>query len=56
MWQYEPYLIQSLYVADKLFCRITGRYVSKTEMAVVRHSDGRRFNTGVGAHSPTLRG
>jgi hypothetical protein len=47
--QYEPYLAQSKYLSDKLFCRITGRYVAKTEAAVVRHSDGRRFNTGVGA-------
>ena len=50
--QYEPYLGQSKYLKDKLFCRITGRYVAKTEAAVVRHSDGRRFNTGVGAPTP----
>lgn len=53
--QYEPYLGQSKYLADKLFCRITGRYVAKTEAAVVRHSEGRRFNTGVGAPIRALR-
>lgn len=35
--------------SEKLFCRITGRLVAKTEPAVVRHSEGRRFTKGIGA-------
>ena len=35
--------------SDRLFCRITGRLVHMNEAAVLRHSEGKRFQTQLGA-------
>ena len=35
--------------SDRLFCRITGRLVHMSEAAVLRHSEGKRFQTQLGA-------
>ena len=45
--EYEPHIVRSKFLPDKLFCRITGRYVQARESAVVQHSAGRRFARGV---------
>eukprot|EP00227_Mantoniella_beaufortii_P020411 CAMPEP_0197584724 /NCGR_PEP_ID=MMETSP1326-20131121/7246_1 /TAXON_ID=1155430 /ORGANISM="Genus nov. species nov., Strain RCC2288" /LENGTH=204 /DNA_ID=CAMNT_0043149133 /DNA_START=147 /DNA_END=758 /DNA_ORIENTATION=- len=45
--EFEPHIVRSKYVPDKLFCRITGRYVQAKESAVVQHSSGKRFERGV---------
>ena len=49
--QFEPHIVRSEFLPDKLFCRITGRYLAANERAVVQHSAGRRFERGVDALS-----
>jgi hypothetical protein len=49
--QFEPHIVRSKFLPDKLFCRITGRYLAANERAVEQHSAGRRFERGVEALS-----
>ena len=49
--QFEPHIVRSAFLPDKLFCRITGRYLAANERAVAQHSAGRRFERGVDALS-----
>ena len=49
--QFEPHIVRSAFLPDKLFCRITGRYLAANERAVAQHSAGRRFERGVEALS-----
>ena len=49
--QFEPHIVRSKFLLDKLFCRITGRYLAANERAVEQHSAGRRFERGVEALS-----
>lgn len=45
--EFEPHIVKSRFVPNKLFCRITGRYVAATEKAVLGHCAGKRFERGV---------
>lgn len=45
--EYKPYLVVSRRDPSKLFCRVTGRLLQATEAAVVAHSEGKAFNTGL---------
>eukprot|EP00958_Prasinococcus_capsulatus_P003404 scaffold307_cov390-Prasinococcus_capsulatus_cf.AAC.21 len=45
--QFQPHLIQSPDVQDKLLCKITGRHVPKNVDACWKHMMGRRFTSGL---------
>ena len=44
---FEPHIVKSQFVENKLFCRITGRYLPANEKAVENHCMGKRFERGV---------
>ena len=50
--EYEPHIVRSKYVANMVFCTVTGTRVRATEEAVVRHASGKKFTL---AHAAALR-